>query len=478
MIPLIIYQNKMHKHINRIMIVVVASVLLYSCTSTNQYKRGEDVVNNNYFRTDKLPTDSLSAAELSWKTIFSDPTLQKHIDTALKNNTDIRVALENIKISEAYLKQAKASFFPTLSAGPGGTYQTNSLNTQFGQLLGDRTHIFQYDLTLSTAWEADVWGKLKNAKKASLMQYLQATSSHYAVKSQIVSGIASLYFQLLALDEQKTIIEQTIGFREKSLETTKALKEAGSVTEVAVIQTEAQLINIRSQLIVIQNSITVIENQISLLKGEHPHPIDRSTFASQQVMEELKTGYPVSLLSNRPDVMAAEYALIGAYQQTNAAKKAMYPSLRISANTGLQSIDIDKLFSVNSLFATAVGSIAQPIVNQRRLKTQHQVAQRQQEMARLRFKESLLIASKEVSDALFAFESQSKIVDLKKAEADAYTKAVEYSTELVNYGMANYLEVLRAEENALNAQLSKVNAEWAKMNAVVQLYLSLGGGWR
>lgn len=468
----------MLKNINRIVLIVASSVLIYSCTSTNQYKRSEDVITNNYFRTDKLPQDSLSAAELSWKEIFTDPILQQHIDTALENNIDIRVAMENLKISEAYLKQAKASFYPTLSVGPGVTYQTNSLNTQFGQLLGDRTHIFQYDVTMSTSWEADIWGKLKNAKKVSLMQYLQATSSHYAVKSQIVSGVASLYYRLLALDEQKKIIEQTIKYREESLNTTVALKESGLLTEVAVMQTEAQLINAKAQLIDVVNSISVLENQLSLLQGKQPQSVTRSTLAEQQLAAELKTGYPVALLSNRPDVMAAEYSLMSAYHQTNAAKKSMYPSLRITASGGLQSIDFDKLFNVNSLFANAVGSLAQPIVNQRRLKTQYQVSQRQQEMARLRFKESLLVAGKEVSDALFAFENQTKIVALKKSEAEAYTKAVEYSSELVNYGMANYLEVLRAEENALNAQLSRVNAEWARMNAVVQLYLSLGGGWR
>ncbi|HRN80233.1 MAG TPA: efflux transporter outer membrane subunit [Ferruginibacter sp.] len=468
----------MLKYINRIILIVASSALIYSCTSTNQYKRSDDVVTNNYFRTDKLPQDSLSAAELSWKDIFTDPILQQHIDTALENNIDIRVAMENLKISEAYLKQAKASFYPTLSVGPGGTYQTNSLNTQFGQLLGDRTHIFQYDLSMSTSWEADIWGKLKIAKKAALMQYLQSTSSHYAVKSQIVSGIASLYYRLLALDEQKKTIEQTIKYREESLKTTVALKESGLLTEVAVIQTEAQLINIKTQLIEVVNSISVLENQLSLLQGKQPQPVKRSSLVEQKMPEELKTGYPVAMLSNRPDVMAAEYNLMSAYYQTNAAKKAMYPSFRITASGGLQSIDIEKLFSVNSLFANAVGSLAQPVLNQRKLKTQYQVAQRQQEMARLRFTQSLLIAGKEVSDALFAFENQSKIVTLKKSEAEAYTKAVEYSTELVNYGMANYLEVLRAEENALNAQLSMINAEWARMNAVVQLYLSLGGGWR
>lgn len=468
----------MRKQIKLWILVVAGSATMYACSTSNQYKREEAAVTNNYYRTDKLPADSVSSAEISWKQIFTDPYLQKHIDTALQNNIDIRVALENIKIAGAYAKQARASFYPTLSVAPGVTYSTTSLNTQFGQFIGERAHIFQYDLTLSTSWEADVWGKLKDAKKSALLQYLQAGASHQAVKSRIVAGIASLYYELLALDEQKQIIEKTIASREANLEATKALKEAGSVTEVAVIQTDAQLTSAKAQLLTVQNGILVIENQIRLLQGLPPGPIERGTFGEQVLTDELKVGYPVSLLSNRPDVMMAEYGLMSAYRQTNVARKSMYPSLRITGSAGLQSVDIEKFLDANSLFANVVGQLAQPIVNQRRLKTQLEVAQRQQEIARLNFTATLLNAGREVSDALNKVETYKAVANLKSQESESYLKAVTYSNELLNYGLANYLEVLRAEENALNARLAQVSAELNMMNAVVQLYLSLGGGWR
>ena len=468
----------MRKKIYTIIATFATVIVIQSCNITKQYATPADVISDNYYRTDQLPADSVSMAEISWRQLFTDPVLQRHIDTALVNNIDIRVALENIRISEAYVRQARAAFLPTFNVAPGISYQNNSLNSQVGALLGERQWVSQYDLSATASWEADIWGKLKSGKKLMVAQYLQSVAAHQAVKSELVAAIASTYYRLLALDEQKRIINETISYREKSLSTTRALKASGALTEVAVQQNEAQLLNARAQLIDVESSIKILENEVCLLKGEPSHSIERSSFAAQTVHDELNLGYPVSLLRNRPDVAAAEYNLVSAYEQTNIARAALYPSLRINASAGLQSIDIDKLFDPTSLFASIAGSLTQPILNQRRLKTEVEVSKAAQETARLRFKETLLVAGKEVSDALQAFDAQTRIMDLKRQEYVAYNKAIEYSTELVNYGLANYLEVLRAEENALNAQLSQVNAGLGRLNAMVELYRALGGGWR
>lgn len=449
-----------------------------SCMARKEYERPQNVVDEKLFRTDMLPSDSTNIANVSWKEIFTDPILQQHITKALENNLDIRIALQSITSAEAYLKQSKAAYMPTLTVGPGYTFQTQSLNTQTGQLFGQRRYINQLDLTASVGFEADLWGKLKAQEKAQMATYLGTVAAHKSVKSDLVASIASSYYQLLTFDDQKRIITETIAVREKNLETTKALKASGTLTEVAVQQSEALVFNAKSLLIDIDTQIQLLENTMSLLMGEPSHTIERSTLKSQHVPIDLKLGYPAQLLANRPDVMRAEYTLMNAFELTNAAKAQFYPTLKITGNGGLQSMDIDHLFSVNSLFASVVGGLAQPILNKRTIKTNYEVSLANQETAYLNFRKTVLTAGKEVSDAIRVFSVQNSFIELKQKELESYKKSVDYSQELVNYGMANYLEVLNASVNSLNAELNISNAQYSKMKASVELYQALGGGWK
>ncbi|WP_292010564.1 TolC family protein [Chryseobacterium sp.] len=457
-------------------VVVLAAVS--SCMARKEYERPKDVVDEKLFRTDMLPKDSTTIADISWKEIFTDPVLQGHISKALENNLDIRIALQNITSAEAYLKQSKAAFQPTLSVGPNYTFQTQSLNTQFGQIIGSRRYINQFDITASLGWEPDLWGKLKAQQKAQLASYLGTVAAHKAVKSDLVASIATSYYQLLAYDSQKRIIEETIEVRKKNLETNKALKEAGTVTEVAVQQSEALLLNAQSSLIDMDTQIQSLENTMSLLMGEAPHSIQRSTLETQKIPVNLELGYPAQLLANRPDVMQAEYTLMNAFELTNVAKAQFYPSLSLTANGGVQTVDIDHLFNVNSLFATVVAGLTQPILNKRQIKTNYDVSLANKETAYLNFRKTVLTAGKEVSDAIRVFSVQDSFIDLKKKELTSYKKTVDYSQELVNYGMANYLDVLTASVSSLNAELDITNAEYNKMKAAVDLYKALGGGWK
>lgn len=459
--------------------LVGIAIFLQSCFAAKEYTREQTVVNEANYRTDLIPTDSLSMASLSWKEIFKDSYLNQHIDKALTNNLDIRMAMKNMDAAQAYVKQGKAAYFPTINGNASYTHSTQSLNTQFGQFGGgERQYINQYELSGSLSWEADIWGKLRSNDRAFTASYMQSVSAHQAVKSNLVAQVASTYYQLLALDEQKRIAEETIANREESVETIKLLKDAGNVTEVAVKQTEAQLLNNKALLLDIENNIKLLENSLSILMGEGPRNIERSTLKEQVISAELKTGVPVQLLTNRPDIMAAEYALINAFELTNVARSNFYPSLRLSANGGIQSIDFEDLFSANSLFASIVGSLTQPILNGRQIRTQYEVRQAQQEHALLNYKKAILNASKEVSDALYTYQTNEEKVVLKQEEFEAYNQAIQYSEELQIYGMANYLEVLTARQNALNAQLAMINTEFGKLNALVQLYRALGGGWR
>ncbi len=465
-------------NIKSLILLIIFAGVLASCVARQKYERPNDVVSEKLFRTDELPKDSTSLATISWNEFFTDTVLKKHISDALDNNMDIRIALQNIASADAYLKQSKAVYLPTVSVGTSYTFQTQSLNTVTGQLIGERAFNHVTGLSIDLGWEADLWGKLKSQEKAQLATYLGTVEAHKTVKSDLVAAIASAYYQLLTFDEQKRIITETIAVRKKNLETTKALKIAGTVTEVAVQQSEALVFNAEASLITIDTQIAVLENTISLLKGGNSQSIERTTLAAQNNPASLDLGYPTNLLSNRPDVRQAEFNLMRTFELTNAARAQFYPSLRISGSGGLQSIDFDKLFSVNSLFASVVGGLTQPILNQRQIKTNYEVAQANKEIAYLNFRKTVLTAGKEVSDALKTYTSQDSFIDLKQKELDAYKKSVNYSQELVNYGMANYLEVLNASVNQLNAELNIANAQYTKLNAGVELYRALGGGWK
>ena len=464
--------------IHKIILIFFVSFLVVSCHTRQNYQRANDVVDEKLFRTDALPKDSLSMANLSWKEIFTDAVLQKHIAKALENNLDIRIALQNIASAEAYLKQSKAAYQPTISVGPDYSFNTSSLNTQFGQIVGERRYINQFDITANLGWELDLWGKLKGQEKAQYAAYLSSVAAHQNVKSNLVASIATAYYQLLAFDEQKKIFSNTIEIRKKNLETTKALKDAGIVSEVAVQQSEALVYNAEASLVTLEVQIQMLENTISLLMGEPSHEIERTSLSTQNFALNTDLGYPSALLANRPDVKQAEFNLMNAFELTNAAKAQFYPSLRITGSTGVQSVDIDKLFSGNSVFANVLVGLAQPILNKRQIRTNYEVSLANQEKAYLNFRKTILNAGNEVSDALKMYNAQDQFIAFKKKELSAYDKSVEFSQELVNYGMANYLEVLNANVNKLNAEINIANAQYSKLQAGVELYRALGGGWR
>lgn len=455
--------------------VVFVALTLTACAGRKAYER-PNVIDEKLFRADQVPADSLSSANVSWRNIFTDATLQGHINKALSNNLDVRVAMQNVASAQAYLKQSKAAQLPTLSVGANYTRSTNSINAMGG--MGERTYNNLWDLTGAASWETDIWGKLSAQRRASYASYLATVEAQKAVQSEVVATLATAYYQLLMLDEQKKVLEQTIDFRQKSLETTKSLKEAGSTTEVATKQIEALVYNAQAQLVTIGNSIWALENTICVLLGEEPHAIERTTLAEQQFPTEFKQGYAAKLLQNRPDVARAELSLRNAFELTNVARAAFYPTLTLSARGGISSTELDTWISAKSIFANFVAGLAQPILNRRQIRTQYEVQQIAQETALLNFKKAVLSAGKEVSDAMQNFSTQTEFIELKTKEMKAYQEATDYSKQLFDSGMVNYLEVITAEVNRLNAELSVANAQFTRMQYGITLYKALGGGWR
>lgn len=460
-----------------LLVAVVSVVTIASCMSRDKYVKSEEF-NENVFRTDYLPKDSSTVAQISWREFFSDPILQKHIELALNNNLDIRIAVQNIAAANAYVKQSKAAYLPSISAGPSYTLQTQSLNSQFGQIIGNRTYNDQFDLSANLSWDIDIWGKLGAQERAQLAAYLSTVAAHQSIKSELVADIASNYYQLLTLDEQKKIINETIALRNKNIEATKALKIAGILTEVAVQQSEALVFNAQALLVDIDVQIEVLENSTSILMGVAPQTIARSSTKTQEFPENVNVGYSAQILANRPDVFQAEYELVRRLELTNVARAAFYPSLKLTAGGGIQSLDIDNLFSVNSLFGNLVAGLTQPILNKRQIRTNYEVSLADKQIAYLNFRKTFLRAGEEVSNALKRYTSQDAFIGFKIKERNAYQKSVDDSQQLVNYGLANYLEVINASERLLTAELNISNAEYTKMKANIELYRALGGGWK
>lgn len=459
--------SKIYKYIYLLIVVVT----LQSCVATKTYQQPELPKG---FLTETF-VDSLPQ-QIAWQEFLTDQYLQNHIQNALVNNNDIRVALQNIEQAKAYVLQGKSAYLPTLSLGANYSHSVNSTNTMMGGLIGERRHLDQYDLTATVGWEPDIWGKITSQKNMAEASYLQTLAAHQAVKTELIAMVATTYFELLALDEQKKIAEATIVNRAQSVETNKALKSSGRVTEVAVKQAEAQWLSAQSLLIDIENNIKLKENSFNILLGKLPDVVERSNDFSTKITTDFIREVPAQYIFNRPDVVASEMAFKSAFEQVNVARTGFYPSLTITATGGYQTVDFSKIFDMGSLFGNLVGGLTQPIFNKRQIKTQFEVSMTEQEKALYNYQQTLLLASKEISDAMNTYQTNDKKLLLKQKEFDAYTDAVTYSEELLNNGMASYLEVLTAKESQFSAELSVVNTHLAKQLALIQLYKSLGGG--
>tara|TARA_R110002049_G_scaffold114927_1_gene266628 strand:+ start:43987 stop:45390 length:1404 start_codon:yes stop_codon:yes gene_type:complete len=464
------------QNIYRMVLVLGVSFMVTSCFVAKDYERPKLPETENLYRTDNLPTDSISMADVSWKDMFTDPNLKQYITEGLENNLDIRVAIQKMVAAEAYMKQGKAGYFPSLSGKASMTHQELSKNSQFGSIFSGS--IEQFELTGNLSWEADIWGKIRSNKRAGEASFLQSMAAHQAVKTQLVSAIASTYYQLMALDAQLDITKKTIATRDSSVTTIKALKDAGQVTQVAVDQNIAQYNNAKALQVDLEAAIFRTENTLNLLLGKSSEGIERSNLDNQTLDSDIKLGVPATLLHNRPDVMAAEYGLINAFEMTNVARSNFYPSVTLTATGGFQSLQLDELLNANSLFATLVGGLTQPIFNQRKIKTQNEVAKAQQEQALLNFKKTLLTAGNEVSNALYSYNAETEKFEYRQNEVEALRNAESNSEELLKNGYANYLDLLTARQSALNAELNVIDNKLQQLLSVVDLYEALGGGWR
>ncbi len=445
---------------------------------TQQYKRPTELKTDGLYR-DVQSADSTNIANLPTSTLFTDPQLQVLIKEGIANNLDLKSAIERMNSAAANLRLSKDAFLPSLNLDLSATDNKQSraaLNLPSNIAIPLETQL--YRAQLSTAWELDIWGKLGSAKRSALASYLQTEAAKRAVQTQLVSSIANNYYTLLALDLQLKITEQTLASRIKNVEAIKALKEAGIVNGAAVVQSEANRYAAEVSIPDLKRSIRETENALNVLLGKSPGPIARTSFEAQQDYKDLQAGLSSLLLKNRPDVQQAEFAFRAAFENTNVAKTYFYPQLTLTANGGLSSLTLENFFN-NSIFYSIVGGLTQPIFNKGQNRARLATAKAAQQESFYSFQKTMLTAGSEVSNALYAYQTAVEKENSRANQIASLEKAVDYTKELLKYSSAtNYTDVLTSEQSLLTAQLNAVNDKLQKLQAVVNLYRALGGGWR
>jgi multidrug efflux system outer membrane protein len=465
------------KYNKRVFGVLIAAALFSACSVTKTYK-SPDVKTEGLYR-DQNSADSLTLADMPWQSLFLDEKLKVLIQKGLDQNIDLKNAIQNILQAQATLKQSKLAYLPALSANADYTRNKSSLSAlNFPAGININTLTNTYRLYLSTSWEADIWGKLSSTKRAALASYLGTDAARKAVQTQLIADIANNYFSLLSLDRQLAITEATLKSRIASVETIKILKNSAVVTGAAVVQSEASRYATEVTIPDLKQSIRETENALSILLAQAPGPIDRNTLEAQVTPAILSIGLPSQLLHNRPDVQQAEFAFRNSFENTNLARTYFYPALTLTANGGLSSLQLKNFFD-QSIFYSLVGGLTQPIFNQGINKARLTTAQSQQVQALNTYQQTLLVAGQEVSNSLFDYQSAVAKQDSREKQIAALTKAVDYTQELLRFSSAtNYTDVLTSEQSLLAAQLSGVNDQLQKLQAVVNLYRALGGGWK
>lgn len=464
----------MKNKIFKIVGITLITLCLTACGISKTYQQPTMEMGKLY--RDAEITDTANIANLSYKTLFKDQKLQQLISEGIANSYDLKVAVARIKQSEANFDQSKLQFLPNVNALAQVTQQGLSAAQSRG--FSSNNQIFQ--LGGNASWEADIWGKLQSAKKGELALLLQSQSYQRAVQSQLVANIAKNYYILLAMDKELEITLKTISYLKEDIATNKLLKTANRITEASVAQSEANLYATQVTIPDLKYNIRQTENALSILIARSPGAIDRGTIADQQFDVVLQTGIPAQLLANRPDVQEAEYQLRYNFERINNARTYFYPALTITAQGGWQSATAKTLLDPASLFYNLIGGLTQPIFNQGLNKQRLAVAKAQFEENTANFYSILLGAGQEVSNALFSYQMAAEKKVSRDEQLLALSKAVDYNRELLNYGYAqtSYLDVLTSQQSYLAAQLNQVNDQLQKLNAIVNLYQSLGGGWK
>lgn len=476
----------MHKRILYQCLKVAAIALACSaCTPSIVQKSATRTVPSSFNDL----TDTTSTATINWKTFFSDPYLNALIDTALKNNQELNITLQEIEISRNEVRARKGEYLPfvDLRAGAGvekpGRYThqgATDATTEFEPGKEMPEPLQDYVLGGFASWEVDIWHKLRDSKKSAVFKYLSSIEGKNFMVTQLIAEVANSYFELMALDTQLEILKKTIEIQQDALEIVRMQKAAARVTELPVRKFEAEVLKNQSRQYYIQQQITEAENRINFLVGRYPQVISRN---SQQFKDLLPTtiytGIPSQLIENRPDIKQAELELTAANLDIKVAHASFYPSLGISAGIGLQAFDPGLLVRTpESMIYSLIGDLAAPLINRNAIKANYYIANARQAQAVYNYEKTLLNACIEVTNQLSRINNLQKSYELKTKEVQALDESITISNNLFKSARADYMEVLLTQRDALESRFELVETKREQMNALVNIYQALGGGWR
>lgn len=450
----------------KIILMSAAALVMSSCGIYKKYQPATSVPEGLYGSELSEAADTASFGNLSWREVFTDPYLRTLIDSALVRNTDMQTAHLKVQEAEASLLSARLAYIPSLNFTPQGTVSSFDGNKAAQT----------YSVPVSASWEIDVFGKLTNAKRRAQAGWEMSREYEQAVKTQLVAGVANTYYTLLMLDAQYEIAVATEAAWKESVAATRAMKNAGMVTEAALAQTEATYYGIRTTVLDLKEQINQAQNTLCLLLADVPHTIERGKLENQQLPESFSVGIPLQMLSNRPDVRSAELALTQSFYSTNIARAAFYPSITLGGSAGWTNSAGSMIVNPGKFLASAVASLTQPIFNRGLNNAQLRIAKAQQEEARLSFEQTLLNAGVEVNEAMVQYQTARNKSTYYEKQVASLETAAKSTQLLMQHGNTTYLEVLTAQQTLLNARLTQVANRVTEIQGVITLYHALGGG--
>ena len=448
-----------------------AALTMTSCGLYNKYERPEvntqGLVRDPLSLTDTLAvTDTTSFGNLPWRSVFTDPQLQTLIQQGLDNNVDLLNAALNVKMIEAQLACAKLAFLPSVAFTPQGTLSSFD---------GSKT-TKSYQLPISASWNVDLFGNILSLKRGAQMQLLQAKDYQLAVKTNIITGVANLYYTLLMLDRQLEILTDMEGLTKETWDMMALQMKYGRARSTSVQSAEASYYSVQSQITDMKRQIREVENSLSLLLCQPGQTISRGKLSDQSLPSEFSTGIALQMLNNRPDVHAAEMSLAACYHNVQTARSRFYPSINITGSGIFTNSMGTHTFNPGKWLLSAIGSLTQPSFAIGEIVAGLKVAKAQQEQAFNNWQNAIYKAGNEVSNALVSYNSYDERSRLEQKQTDLYRQTVEDTRQLYKSSGSTYLEVISAQANLLNAEITKVTDDFYKMQAVVSLYSALGGG--
>lgn len=459
---------------------------LWGCIPSQYATRNENKsVPESY---NALSQDTLNVANQNWKEYFADNNLAALIDTALKNNQELNVILQEIEVSNNETLARRGAYLPFLNVGLGAGVDKTAQYTRLGaveeQLNVTPGTAFpkplqDYTVGASVSWEIDVWGKLHNAEKSAVSRYLASIEGKNFMVTHLIAEISEAYYELMALDNLLDIIEKNIDIQSKALSVIKQQKEFAKVTQLAVNRFEAQLLNTQNRRFAIKQKIVETENRINFLTARFPKPIARNSDKFLEVkFDSLHSGIPAQLLVNRPDVRQAEFALAAAKLDVEVAKANFYPTVGIRAGIGFQAFNPAFLINPESLLLNLVGDLVAPLINRNALEAEYNKATVQQIQAVYRYEQAILNGYVDVLNQLSKLDNFTKSYETKSKEVEILVESVTIANNLFNSAKADYAEVLFTQKEALEAKTDAVEIKLKQLQAKVNIYRALGGGWK